>query len=113
MVPHALQAAEFLLEEEEIYADVIAIAELSPPDLAAVLPAVERSGRCVFAEEGTVTGGVGAEWAARIQREAWPHLKAPVGRVAMPDTIIPCSKEQEAALLPGAGDIAAAVMALR
>jgi pyruvate/2-oxoglutarate/acetoin dehydrogenase E1 component len=112
MVPHAMQAAETLLVDEELYADVVAVAELSPPDVSAVREAVERSGRCVFAEEGTMTGGVGAEWAARIQAEAWKSLKAPVGRVAMPDTIIPCAKDQEAEILPDSTDIVAAAMAL-
>ena len=98
--------------EEEIYADVVAVSELSPPDLKEILPAIERSGRAVFIEEGTLTGGVGAEWAARIQAAAWKRLEGPVGRVAMPDTIIPCAKDQEAEVLPDTDDIVAAVRAL-
>ena len=111
MVPYALQAAESLLLEDETYADVVVVSELSPVDLGAVRTAVERSHRCIFVEEGTLTGGVGAEWSSRIQSELWPILEAPVLRVATPDTIIPCAKDQEDALLPGRDQIIAAVTA--
>jgi len=112
MVPHALQAAETLLLDDELVLEVVVLGRLSPPDPTPVLESLERSGRCLFAEEGTLTGGVGAEWAARIQEAGWKRLRAPVARVAAPDTIIPCSKEQEALLLPGPEQIIQAVRAL-
>ncbi|MBI4607002.1 MAG: alpha-ketoacid dehydrogenase subunit beta [Planctomycetes bacterium] len=112
MVPFAMRAAEELLLEEEVYSDVVVLGQLAPPDLTAVLPSVERSGRCLFAEEGTLTGGVGAEWAARIQEAAWDALEAPVARVAAADDIVPCAKALEAQVLPDHEDIAAAARRL-
>jgi pyruvate/2-oxoglutarate/acetoin dehydrogenase E1 component len=112
MVPHALEAAEALLLEDEAVVEVVVLGRLSPPDPAPVLESIARSGRCLFAEEGTLTGGVGAEWTARIQEGGWKQLRAPVGRVAAPDTVIPCSKEQEALLLPGREEIMRAARAL-
>jgi len=112
MVPHAMQAAEELLLEEEILCDIVVLGQLSPPEVGPVVEAIERSGRAVFLEEGTRTGGVGAEWASRIQEAAWKRLQAPVARVAAPDDIIPCSKEKEALVLPAKDDIVAAVNAL-
>ena len=47
-----------------------------------MLESVARTGALVTAEEGTLTGGFGAEIAARVQEVAWSDLRAPVRRVA-------------------------------
>ena len=51
-----------------------------------------RTGALVTAEEGTLTGGIGAEIAARVQDAAWSDLRAPVQRVAARDGIIPSAR---------------------
>ena len=112
MLPLAMQAAETLLIDREVVSDIVVLGQLSPPEVGPVLESLERSGRAVFLEEGTRTGGVGAEWAARIQEAGFARLKSPVARVAMADDIIPCSKEQEAQVLPSRDDIVAAVTAI-
>ncbi|HSF61209.1 MAG TPA: transketolase C-terminal domain-containing protein, partial [Gaiellaceae bacterium] len=66
----------------------------------------------VTAEEGTLTGGFGAEIAARVQGIAWSDLRAPVRRVAARDGIIPSARLLEDATLPGVHDVVEAISAL-
>ena len=77
-----------------------------------MLESVARSGSLVTVEEGTLTGGVGAEIAARVQSEAWDDLRRPVERVAARDGIIPAAPKLEEAVLPGVDDVVSAVRAL-
>jgi pyruvate/2-oxoglutarate/acetoin dehydrogenase E1 component len=62
----------------------------------------------VIAHQANVTGGFGAEIAARIAKEAFWSLDAPIERVGVPDSRIPAAPVLQAALLPGADAIAAA-----
>jgi len=50
---------------------------------------VGRTGRCVIVQEAALTGGFGAEIAARLADDALLSLKAPVVRVAGYDTVMP------------------------
>jgi 2-oxoisovalerate dehydrogenase E1 component len=112
MLPVALDAATELILEHEIFTEVVALAQLLPLDLEPVLESVARTGAAVTVEEGTLTGGVGAEIAARLQAEAWDDLRLPVGRVAARDWIVPAARPLEDEALPGVQDVVAAVEAL-
>ena len=59
-----------------------------------------------------MTGGFGAELAARIQDELFDHLDAPILRVAARDVPIPFSPPLEDFVLPKAADVIAAVKAV-
>jgi pyruvate dehydrogenase E1 component beta subunit len=74
-----------------------------------VLKSVARTGALITVEEGTLTGGVGAEIAARVQEAAWEELRGPVRRVAARDGIVPSARTLEEEALPGVDDIVAAV----
>ena len=112
MVPIVLEAVTELILEHEIFCEVVALSQLSPMELDAVYESVERTGALVTAEEGTLTGGFGAEIAARVQAAAWSDLRAPVQRVAARDGIIPSARSLEDAMLPSVDDVVAAVSAL-
>ncbi len=112
MVPVVLEAATELILEHEIFCEVVALAELLPLDLEPVLESVSRTGALVTAEEGTLTGGFGAEIAARVQELAWSDLRHPIRRVAAHDGIIPSARPLEDAMLPGTGDVIEAIVAL-
>jgi pyruvate/2-oxoglutarate/acetoin dehydrogenase E1 component len=112
MVPVVLEAATELILEHEIFCEVVALAELLPLDLEPVLESVGRTGALVTAEEGTLTGGFGAEIAARVQELAWSDLRHPIRRVAARDGIIPSARPLEDAMLPGTGDVIEAIVAL-
>jgi len=112
MLPIVLEAATRLILERELFTEVVALGQLLPIDLDPVLESVARTGALVTVEEGTLTGGVGAEIAARVQEAAWDDLQRPIERVAARDGIIPAARTLEDAMLPGVDDVVAAVMAL-
>jgi pyruvate dehydrogenase E1 component beta subunit len=61
--------------------EVIDLRSLSPLDLQTICDSVRRTGRCVVAHEAPVTGGLGAEIAARITEACFYQLESPVLRV--------------------------------
>jgi pyruvate dehydrogenase E1 component beta subunit len=75
--------------------DVIDLRSLSPLDVGSIRASVQRTGRCVVAHEAAVTGGLGAEIAARITEECFYHLEAPVLRVGGFSTPYPPSKLED------------------
>ena len=109
MVGEALRAAE-VLAGEGIEAEVIDPRTLDPFDWDAVYSSVARTRRCVVAEEGWRTVGVGAEIAARVQEHLFYELEAPVQRVAAVNVPLPYSKALEQAALPDADDIVRAAL---
>jgi len=107
MVVETLAAAE-TLAEAGIAAEVIDVATLKPLDMATILASVEKTGRCVIVHEAALTGGVGAEIAARLASEGLLSLLAPIERVAGYDTVMPLPK-LESHYMPNAARILAAV----
>ena len=112
MLPIVLDAVTELVLEHEIFCEVVALSQLVPMELDAVLESVARTGALVTAEEGTLTGGFGAEIAARVQEAAWSDLRAPVRRIAARDGIIPSARPLEDEMLPSVEDVVDAVMSL-
>ena len=112
MLPLVLDAATDLILEHELFCEVVALSQLVPMELAPVLESVARTGALVTAEEGTLTGGIGAEIAARVQELAWSDLRRPIRRVAARDGIIPSARPLEDAMLPSVADVMDAVVAL-
>ena len=100
----ALQAAEALVRHG-INAEVVDLRTLAPLDTETVLDSVRKTGRLICIEEGTRTGGVGAEVAARVAEGAYEYLDAPIRRIAAPDIPIPFSPVLEEAALPKLDDI--------
>ncbi|MFN8546150.1 MAG: transketolase C-terminal domain-containing protein [Candidatus Binatia bacterium] len=104
----ALDAAD-VLAREGIAIEVIDPRTLVPLDRATILASVARTGRLVVADPATRTCGAAAEIAAIVVEEIFDALRAPVVRVATPDTQIPFSPVLEKPLYPSAETIAAAV----
>ncbi len=75
--------------------EVIDLRSLLPVDFEAELASVRRTGRCVVVHEAPVTGGLGAEIAARITEECFYQLEAPVLRVGAFSTPYPPSRLEE------------------
>jgi 2-oxoisovalerate dehydrogenase E1 component len=112
MVLFALQAAEKLMAEG-IDAEVIDPRTLKPLDLPAIVRSVEKTGRLVVVNEGALTGGFTAEVAARVQREAFDWLDAPIMQVAAEDVPLPYNGYLELAALPSVEKIIQASKAVR
>jgi pyruvate dehydrogenase E1 component beta subunit len=109
MVHEALKAAE-TLAGEGIEAEVLDPRTLDPFDWEALYASVARTRRCVVAEEGWRTLGVGAEIAARVQEHLFYQLDAPVARVGAADVPLPYARNLEQLALPHADDIVRAVL---
>jgi len=112
MLPIAVEAMTELILEHEVFCELVVLSQLLPMDLDPVIESVGRTGALITAEEGTLTAGIGSEIAARVSEAAWGRLRAPVHRVAAPDSIIPAAPSLEEIMLPGADEIHAAVLAL-
>lgn len=109
MLSTALAAAD-RLELDGIRVSVLDLRWLSPLDDTALIDVVRESGgRAVVAHEAVRSGGFGAEIAMRIHEACGAMLNAPVCRVATPDVRMPASPLLQAALIPSADTIVAAV----
>ena len=75
--------------------EVIDLRSLAPLDTETIFESVRRTGRCVVVHEAPVTGGLGAEIAARVTEECFYRLEAPVLRVGGYSTPYPPSKLEE------------------
>jgi len=107
MLKETLEAAE-RLAGENISTEVIDVATLKPLDAATILESVKRTGRLVVVHEAPLTGGFGAEIAARVAAGALTSLLAPIERVAGNDTVMPYPR-LESHYMPGVDRIMEAV----
>ena len=107
MVSVLLQAAE-LAAAEGISLEVIDLRSISPIDYGPIIASVQKTGRCVVAQEAPGFVSVGSELAATITERAFYSLEAPVLRVAGYDTPFPPAK-LESTYLPDADRILEAV----
>lgn len=111
MVHAALEAAE-LLAAVGCNAEVIDVRSLTPLDEAGLLESVGRTGRVVVVDEAPLHGGVASGIAGMIADRGFASLKAPIRRVARPDTPIPASSAMENFLVPTSEDIKSAVLSI-
>jgi pyruvate dehydrogenase E1 component beta subunit len=88
MTADVLKAAE-QLEAQNVSAEVIDLATLSPIDADTILESVAKTGRLVIVHEAARNCGVGAEIAAIVAEEGLYDLVAPIKRVTGYDTIMP------------------------
>jgi 2-oxoisovalerate dehydrogenase E1 component beta subunit len=94
MVRTCVEAAAAAREEGKSV-EVLDLRSLSPLDNEAIFDSVRKTGRCVVVHEAPVTGGFGAEIAARVSSECFYHLEAPVLRVGGYSTPYPPSRLEE------------------
>jgi 2-oxoisovalerate dehydrogenase E1 component beta subunit len=88
MTRDVLTAAD-ALAADGVSATVIDVATVKPLDMATILAAVEKTGRCIVVHEAPLTAGFGAEIAARLAEHGLTSLLAPVQRVTGYDTVMP------------------------
>jgi len=88
---------------------VLDLRSLAPVDDDAMMTSVGRTRRAVVLHEAVVTGGFGAELAARISEHLYGALDAPVLRVGALAAPLPYAKALERLALPGPERLTAAV----
>jgi pyruvate/2-oxoglutarate/acetoin dehydrogenase E1 component len=111
MVFFALNAAQELAKQG-IEAEVIDPRTLKPLDVETIVRSVQKTGRLVVVNEGHLTGGFTAEVAARVQREAFDWLDAPIVQVATEDVPLPYAGPLELEAIPNEQDIVTAVQSV-
>jgi 2-oxoisovalerate dehydrogenase E1 component beta subunit len=84
-----VHVAKAAAEEVGVRAEIIDVRSLSPLDVSTLAGSVNKTGRCLIAHEATRFAGYGAELAARIQKECFYSLEAPISRIAGWDTPYP------------------------
>ncbi len=88
------------VDELEIEADILDLRTLLPWDQDAVAQTVKKTGKVIFLQEDTLTGGIGAEICAWISEHCFQYLDAPVMRVGSLDTPVPFAPNLEKQFLP-------------
>jgi acetoin:2,6-dichlorophenolindophenol oxidoreductase subunit beta len=111
MVHRALEAAR-TLENDHIDAEVIDVRTLVPFDWETLFGSVQKTGRLVIVEEDNLTGGWGAEVAARVADSCIGYLDGPIRRIAAPDTPVPFAPIMENFYIPSVERIVGAAKAL-
>ncbi len=110
MAIHGERAARQLADEHEIEVELVDLRTLVPLDIETIADSVRRTRRAVVCHEAWVSGGYGAEIAARITEELFDELEAPVTRVGARPTHIPFSPPLERAVVPQHEEIVDAVL---
>ena len=98
------------LAKRDISVEVVDLRSIAPLDMDTVCASVAKTRRAVVAHEAQVDFGVGAEVAARLHRDLFGCLLAPVGRVGAARSPVPFSKALESAYLPTPERIRAAIL---
>ncbi|HUV55428.1 MAG TPA: alpha-ketoacid dehydrogenase subunit beta [Candidatus Krumholzibacteriaceae bacterium] len=107
MVQEAAKAADTL--KGEVSVEVMDPRTLVPLDEEAVLRSVQKTGRLVAVDEDYERCGFTSEVAAVVAEKGFRSLKAPVARVANPNTPIPFNRSLERHMLPDADKIVRAI----
>jgi 2-oxoisovalerate dehydrogenase E1 component len=111
MADLALEAALNLAFQQEIFAELVVMTQLSPFHLDPVIASARRTRRVLVVEEGSLSLGWGAEVIARVTEALGPGALT-ARRVAARDVPIPASQVLEAAVLPEVSDIITAAQTL-
>lgn len=112
IVPKMLEAAD-QLATAGVEVTAVDLRWLNPLDDDTIDRVVRASrGKVLVVHEANVTGGFGAELAARIQERHFDVLTSPVARLGAPDTRIPSAPTLQQALLPDTEAIVQAAKAL-
>ncbi|HEX4887559.1 MAG TPA: dehydrogenase E1 component subunit alpha/beta [Luteibaculaceae bacterium] len=76
-------------ENPDYRIEVIDLRSLAPMDWENMVLSVKKCGRVLVLHEDNLTGGIGAEIAAKLQEWCFEYLDAPIMRCASEDTPIP------------------------
>jgi pyruvate dehydrogenase E1 component beta subunit len=91
--------------QKGIEAEIIDLRTLCPLDFDLIARSVKKTRHVMVVHEACLTGGFGAEVAARIGEELFDYLAAPVVRVGAKDVPVPFSPVMENYVLPQITDI--------
>lgn len=105
MVHLSLKAAEKLSQEKGIECEVLDLRSLIPLDMEGISNSIKKTGKLILVAQPVNTGSFTAEIAARVQKELFDYLDAPIERIGAKDSISPQSPVLESVYLPREIDI--------
>ena len=111
MAPRTLAAANELAAQG-ISVEVVDPRTVSPLDTAAILASVRKTGRLLVVDESFGPCGLASEIATQVACAGFDDLDAPIRRLHGTFAPTPYSPTLEAAMIPNAGTIAAAIREL-
>ena len=111
MAELARQAVLELAFQHEIFAELIVPTQLSPYDIDPILTGVRKTRHLLLIEEGTRTGGWGAEILAQVSEILGVGMQS-CKRVAARNLPIPASSILETTVLPKIDDIVQAALTI-
>ncbi|MHB8581138.1 MAG: alpha-ketoacid dehydrogenase subunit alpha/beta [Ignavibacteriaceae bacterium] len=88
------------LEDEGYSVEVIDLRTIIPLDEETIYKSVKKTNKAIVVHEDTLTGGFGAEVAARIADNCFQFLDGPIKRIAAKDAFVPYSPILEYVILP-------------
>lgn len=100
------------LEEEGYSVEVIDLRTIIPLDEETIFNSVKKTNKAIVIHEDTITGGFGAEIAAKIGTNCFQYLDGPVRRIAGKDAHIPYSPILESSVLPSRDEIYSSIKEL-
>ncbi|HSA30236.1 MAG TPA: transketolase C-terminal domain-containing protein [Candidatus Omnitrophota bacterium] len=111
MVEEAKKAVESL-RERQVQVELIDLRAVKPIDHGTVLASVRKTGRLLVVDGGWETGGIAAEVGFLVANLGFQDLKAPIERIALPDSPAPASCLLEKAYYPTSQTIVEKVLQL-
>ncbi|MFH1728858.1 MAG: pyruvate dehydrogenase complex E1 component subunit beta [Pseudomonadota bacterium] len=84
-----------ILNEKNIDAELIDLRSIKPLDKDLIFESVKKTGKAVIVDGTWKTCGISAEISALISENIFEYLKAPVFRMALPDTPAPANRVLE------------------
>jgi pyruvate/2-oxoglutarate/acetoin dehydrogenase E1 component len=110
MVHVAMKAAQAASDEKSV--EVVDLRSLKPIDEDTVFESVRKTGRVVIVDGSWKTCGISAELSSLISEHVFDFLKAPIKRVALPDTPAPASTVLERVYYPDENAVLSAIEAI-
>ena len=105
LVSRSQTAAKRIAKELGASIEILDLRTLNPYDWEAIAASVRKTSRVIIAHEDCLSWGFGAEISARIARDLFDWLDAPVGRIGALDTWVGYRPELEQEILPQVDDI--------
>ncbi|MDE0164863.1 MAG: dehydrogenase E1 component subunit alpha/beta [Bryobacterales bacterium] len=105
VVHKALLAAQRIEKQHDATVEILDLRSLSPYDWVMIAESVSKTSRAIVAHEDCLSFGYGAEIAARIGKELFDRLDAPVSRVGAKDTWVAYNPRVENRILPQTSDL--------
>ncbi len=112
MLKNTLQAADLLQQRKGLEAEVIDLRTLVPLDRETVCRSVKKTGRCSLIIQAPLTASFAEHVAYEIQRNVFPHLRAPLEIISAYPIPPPMAAPLENENIPSAERIFRSVLSL-